>query len=59
MFEFANFATGTKAVMDAVVQATQGGAVTIIGETVDFIKGFIIILWFCLQRNGWFNFLIN
>jgi len=38
VFEFANFATGTKAVMDAVVQATQGGAVTIIGETVTFLK---------------------
>ena len=33
MFEFKNFAAGTKAVMDAVVMATQNGATTIIGET--------------------------
>lgn len=31
MFEFKNFANGTKQLMDAVVQATQNGAVTIIG----------------------------
>lgn len=31
VFEFANFANGTKALMDYVVAATQNGAVTIIG----------------------------
>ena len=31
VFEFANFANGTKAVMDAVVSATEGGTVSIIG----------------------------
>ncbi|XP_041357088.1 phosphoglycerate kinase-like [Gigantopelta aegis] len=31
VFEFANFASGTKAVMDAVVKATQRGCTTIIG----------------------------
>lgn len=31
VFEFANFATGTKALMDAVVKATENGATTIIG----------------------------
>lgn len=31
VFEFANFATGTKAVMDAVVAVTEKGATTIIG----------------------------
>ena len=31
MFEFNNFAAGTKAVMDAVVMATQNGATVIIG----------------------------
>lgn len=31
VFEFENFANGTKAVMDAVVMATQNGATTIIG----------------------------
>jgi phosphoglycerate kinase len=31
VFEFANFAAGTKAVMDGVVAATQGGATVIIG----------------------------
>eukprot|EP00918_Siedleckia_nematoides_P060707 GHVU01132526.1.p1 GENE.GHVU01132526.1~~GHVU01132526.1.p1 ORF type:complete len:416 (+),score=76.35 GHVU01132526.1:2-1249(+) len=31
VFEFANFAHGTKGLMDAVVHATQKGAVTIIG----------------------------
>lgn len=31
VFEFPNFAKGTKAVMDGVVAATQAGAVTIIG----------------------------
>jgi phosphoglycerate kinase len=34
VFEFENFAAGTKAVMDAVVKATQRGAVTIIGQYV-------------------------
>ena len=31
VFEFNNFAKGTKAVMDAVVMATQNGATVIIG----------------------------
>lgn len=31
MFEFANFAKGTKALMDAVVTATENGTITIIG----------------------------
>lgn len=31
VFEFDNFSAGTKAVMDSVVKATEGGAVTIIG----------------------------
>lgn len=31
VFEFANFAAGTKAVMDAVVMATENGSTTIIG----------------------------
>lgn len=31
MFEFENFAKGTKGLMDAVVQATGKGTVTIIG----------------------------
>ena len=31
VFEFAKFAAGTRAAMDAVVAATQGGAVTVIG----------------------------
>lgn len=31
VFEFDNFAKGTKAVMDAVVSATEKGATTIIG----------------------------
>jgi phosphoglycerate kinase len=31
VFEFAKFATGTRAVMDAMIAATQRGAVTIIG----------------------------
>jgi 3-phosphoglycerate kinase len=37
VFEFEKFANGTKAVMDAVVLATQNGATTIIG---------IIIIYF-------------
>ena len=32
VFEFDKFANGTKAVMDAVVAATQRGATTIIGR---------------------------
>ena len=32
MFEFENFSKGTKAVMDAVVHATENGAITIIGK---------------------------
>ncbi|XP_055385771.1 phosphoglycerate kinase [Condylostylus longicornis] len=31
VFEFPNFANGTKAIMDAVVEATKGGCVSIIG----------------------------
>ena len=33
VFEFDNFAKGTKAIMDEVVAATERGAVTIIGKT--------------------------
>ena len=33
VFEFENFAAGTKGVMDAVVKATGTGSVTIIGNT--------------------------
>ena len=36
VFEFEKFANGTKAVMDAVVLATQNGATTIIGITTIF-----------------------
>ena len=32
VFEFENFSKGTKAVMDAVVHATENGAITIIGK---------------------------
>ena len=32
VFELPNFASGTKAVMDAVVSATENGATTIIGQ---------------------------
>jgi 3-phosphoglycerate kinase len=32
VFEFEKFEKGTKAVMDAVVKATEHGAVTIIGK---------------------------
>lgn len=32
VFEFENFAAGTKAVMDSVVLATEKGATTIIGK---------------------------
>ena len=32
VFEFANFSKGTKAMMDAVVKATEQGATTIIGK---------------------------
>jgi len=31
VFEFPNFANGTKAIMDALVEATQNGAVSIVG----------------------------
>ena len=31
VFEFENFATGTKALMNAVVEVTKNGATTIIG----------------------------
>jgi phosphoglycerate kinase len=33
VFEFAKFEAGTKAVMDAVVEATKNGATSIIGKT--------------------------
>ena len=36
VFEFPNFAKGTIALMDAVVQATQNGATTIIGMDLSF-----------------------
>ena len=32
VFEFDNFAGGTKSLMDAVVKATENGCCTIIGE---------------------------
>jgi 3-phosphoglycerate kinase len=32
VFEFENFAKGTKAIMDEVVAATKRGAITIIGK---------------------------
>lgn len=35
VFEFANFAKGTKGVMDAVVEATKNGTITIIGKSLD------------------------
>ena len=35
VFEFAKFEAGTKAVMDAVVAATQAGTTTIIGAACD------------------------
>lgn len=35
VFEWTNFANGTKAVMDAVVEATKNGAITIIGMHED------------------------
>lgn len=37
VFEFEKFAAGTKAVMDAVVLATQNGATTIIGTSFFFL----------------------
>ena len=36
VFEFENFAKGTKGLMDAVVQATKNGTVTIIGAYIAF-----------------------
>lgn len=39
VFEWENFSKGTKAVMDAVVDATSKGAVTIIG---DYFHSFLL-----------------
>ena len=39
VFEFEKFSSGTKAVMDAVVQATLNGTTTIIGNFNHFICG--------------------
>lgn len=36
VFEWDNFAKGTKALMDAVVEATKNGAVTIIGPFMKY-----------------------
>lgn len=59
VFEFEKFATGTKAVMDAVVLATQNGATTIIGKplfplSLLYIKLIIFIGWiiFYLIKGG-------
>lgn len=54
MFEFEKFATGTKAVMDAVVLATQNGATTIIGKpsfplSLLYVK---VIIFFYLNKGG-------
>lgn len=38
VFEFDNFATGTKAIMDAVVEVTKTGATTIIGKIAEVLK---------------------
>lgn len=35
VFEFENFAKGTKSLMDKVVEVTKSGCVTIIGKTLD------------------------
>lgn len=43
MFEFAKFEAGTKAVMDAVVEATNKGATSIIGICFNcYILGFVM-----------------
>lgn len=34
VFEFDNFATGSKAILDAVVMATERGATSIIGQSL-------------------------
>ena len=49
VFEFNNFAKGTKTVMDAVVMATQNGATVIIGK--DFLKGSIRPQYCILERD--------
>ena len=45
VFEFASFANGTKAVMDAVVSATKTGATTIIGMNV------VVSVFYFLQHH--------
>jgi 3-phosphoglycerate kinase len=47
VFEFENFAAGTKAVMDAIVQVTAAGATTIIGKLLDAVLGFSWLNGFC------------
>ena len=43
VFEFNNFAAGTKAVMDAVVMATQNGATVIIGKDLYIELSFLVL----------------
>lgn len=40
VFEFENFAGGTRALMDGVVKATANGTITIIGEWYKYIRWF-------------------
>ena len=42
MFEFANFANGTKAIMEAVVHVTEKGATSIIGLFVDIPEHIVV-----------------
>ena len=54
VFEFEKFAAGTKAVMDAVVLATQNGATTIIGKpffplSLLYIK---LIIFYLIKGGG-------
>jgi phosphoglycerate kinase len=44
VFEYPNFAKGTIALMDAVVQATQNGATTIIGKGSQCLSVYIITI---------------
>ena len=46
VFEFENFASGTKAVMDAVVKVTKSGATTIIGTNLITIYLYFICRYF-------------
>lgn len=45
MFEYPNFAAGTKTVMDAVVRSTAGGATTIIGESFLGLHFMLSAIW--------------